>query len=85
MEELKEVCRKISILLDKEFPNQKYYTGVLKDIDTIIDKIYTSALIGEKYKVGINFNSLIRQFVDETTHFSSPIISELENLDQLLS
>ncbi|EGO2826338.1 hypothetical protein HRG49_01525 [Enterococcus faecalis] len=85
MEELKETCKKILILLDKEFPNQQYYAGVVKNIRTIVENIYSSVLSGEAYKEKINFNSLIREFVDETTHFSSPVIPELEKLDRLLS
>ncbi|EIR8762720.1 MULTISPECIES: hypothetical protein [Enterococcus] len=85
MEELKETCKKILILLDKEFPNQQYYAGVIKKIRTIVKNIYSTALRDETYKEKINFNSLIREFVDETTHFSSPVIPELEKLDRLLS
>ena len=50
MEELKETCKKILILLDKEFPNQQYYAGVVKNIRTIVENIYSSVLSGEAYK-----------------------------------
>lgn len=82
---IKKTCRKILILLDKEFSHQQYYTGVVKNIHTIVKNIYSSSLSGETYKEKIKFHSLIREFVDATTPFSSPIIPELEKLDRLLS
>lgn len=85
MEELKETCKNILLILDSEFPNQQHYEGVVNTIHILINDIYTLALSGKNYKEKINLNSLIRQFVDETTHFSSPVISELEKLDRLLS
>lgn len=85
MEKLKETCKNILLILDSEFPNQQHYEGVVKTIHILINDIYTLALSGKNYKEKINLNSLIRQFVDETTHFSSPVISELEKLDRLLS
>ncbi|MBO0468905.1 disulfide bond formation protein [Enterococcus plantarum] len=85
MEELKETCKKILLILDNEFPSQQDYEGVIRDIHNLVNKIYTLSLSGKTYNEKINLNSLIRQFVDETTHFSSPVIPELEKLDRLLS
>ncbi|MGX7201692.1 hypothetical protein BCR22_14575 [Enterococcus plantarum] len=85
MEELKETCKKILLILDNEFPSQQNYEGVIRDIHNLVNKIYTLSLSGKTYNEKINLNSLIRQFVDETTHFSSPVIPELEKLDRLLS
>lgn len=56
----------------------------MKDIYTIFNNVYKLVLSDKVYKEKINFNSLMRQFVDETTHFSSPVILELEKLDKLL-
>ncbi|MBF2519424.1 hypothetical protein IA940_05760 [Listeria marthii] len=67
-------------LIDEEFPNQKLYNGIIRDIYVLTEKILKSAegncLITEK----IDLNSLGRQFVDNGGSYNSPVILEFEKL-----
>ncbi|EFR95347.1 hypothetical protein HCA24_07075 [Listeria innocua] len=67
-------------LIDEEFPNQKVYNGIIRDIYVLTEKILKSAegncLITEK----IDLNSLGRQFVDNGGSYNSPVILEFEKL-----
>ncbi len=85
MNELIETCEIILSMLDSEFPNQREYDGIVNNTYTIVSNIYDLVSNNEIYEEKIELNSLVRRFVDETTHFSSPIITELENLNKLLS
>ncbi|HAM1296873.1 TPA: hypothetical protein H9320_001573 [Listeria monocytogenes] len=67
-------------LIDEEFPNQKLYNEIIRDIYVLTEKILKSAegncLITEK----IDLNSLGRQFVDNGGSYNSPVILEFEKL-----
>lgn len=84
MDQLKEQCERIRMLLDHYYPNQKRYNGIIKQMDDILIDIIESVNKEEEINKKLNFSSLMRRFVDETTHYSSPIIKEFEDLHEML-
>ena len=79
MEELKETCKNILLILDSEFPNQQHYEGVVKTIHILINDIYTLALSGKNYKEKINLNVEHATIYDSTNFVSITIISQVHN------
>lgn len=78
-------CEKILEELDFEFPNQKYYTGIIKDLYRLFEEVKKCAQNGEVYTKKIEWDSLVRQFVDETTRYDSVIIKEMGILEKLVN
>lgn len=85
MKEIILHCDKILEELDVEFPNQKYYTGIIKDLYHLFEEVKKSAQNGEVYTKKIAWGSLVRQFVDDTTHYDSVIIKEMGILEKLVN
>ncbi|MFD1337148.1 SMI1/KNR4 family protein [Oceanobacillus iheyensis] len=77
LEDVIKRSEKVLYLIDKEYPNQKNYAGVIKEIYDLVERINASAKAGQCLKVKVDIHSLLRRFVDETTNFTSPILEEL--------
>ena len=82
--EIAEHCNLVLEKLDEEFPNQKYYVGIVRDLYRLFENIKECARRGEKDEKRIDWNSLVRQFVDETTDYRSPILAEMGILEKLM-
>lgn len=67
-------------LIELEYPEQKNYSGVLRDIYILTNDIDNNRIVGN-----INFSSLARQFVDDTTQYDSPILKTLKDLEVCLN
>ncbi|EUJ64875.1 hypothetical protein [Listeria fleischmannii] len=80
MDTLINDCLKVMNLINQEFPSQKQYAGIIKNIYDTVGQILYFAKKDEVLDRGINWDSLIRQFVDETTQYRSPIILGLEKI-----
>ncbi|WP_167630621.1 hypothetical protein [Listeria valentina] len=80
MDTLINDCLEVMNLINQEFPSQKQYAGIIKNIYDIVDQILYFAKKDEVLDKNINWDSLVRQFVDETTQYRSPIILGLERI-----
>ena len=85
MEKLIFHCKKILNILDEQYFNEKNYSGVVKKIYKIISEILKCAENNVIYDGDIDFSSLTRSFVDETTEYLSPILFELETVGKILN
>lgn len=81
MNELILHCDKVLKLIDEGYPNQRQYSGIIKKIYDLTEKIYLDAKNGILTEKKIDLKSIARQFVDDTTHFDSPILEELVAID----
>ncbi|GAB2024407.1 hypothetical protein OfM1_04770 [Lactovum odontotermitis] len=78
-------CIQIQNLIEIEFPRQKDFNGIINNIYSIIDKIKIEAEQGViSVASRINWENKIRQFVDDTTHYDSPIIYQIEQLEKIV-
>jgi|GEM_PF-4099539 len=77
-------CENIMELLDSSYPNQKNYAGTIKKFYEIIISISNFALGKTEELKEINFFSLVREFVDDTTDSHSIILSELKKVEKIL-
>lgn len=77
-------CNQLLKLLDEEYPNQKSYPGVIKDIYNSTINVLQAAKNNQQNKPIYNSKSLSRMFVDDTTHFQSPVLKEIEKISQLV-
>lgn len=83
--EISFTCIQIQQLIEEEFPNQKNFNGIISNIYDIIELIKHEAEQGIiNYAKSVNWESKIRQFVDDTTHYDSPIIYKIENLEKIV-
>ncbi len=80
MDRLINDCVKVMDLINQEFPSQKQYAGIIKNIYDIVDQILYFAKKDEVLDKNINWDSLVRQFVDATTQYRSPIILGFEKI-----
>ncbi|MCT1577036.1 hypothetical protein M3E13_04165 [Oceanobacillus kimchii] len=85
MNDLVTHSKNVLYLIDDEYPIQKEYTGVIKEIYELVESIVESAKNEVIIEKKVNFNSLARRFVDETTNYSSPILQELNEVINKLS
>lgn len=84
MNELILHCTKVLELLDTEYPNQKSYSGIINKIYKLITEIYEHAKNGFISDEIINWSGLVRNFVDETTDYNSPILAEVEKIQKII-
>ena len=85
MEKLIFHCNKVLRLIDKEYPYEKRYSGIIKKIYNIISQICIDAKNNVINDNEVDFTSLIINFVDDTTDYLSPIIFELEAIKKIMS
>lgn len=83
MDELVKHCIEIIRLIDLYYPRQKEYSGIIKKLYKLVCKIRENAENGEIYNKEINWVGLEREFVDDTTDYSSPILTELERIRKI--
>lgn len=84
MKELIIHCNRMLELIDQDYGNQKSFPGIIKKINQLVQEILIASMKGTVYQEKINFIGLARQFVDETTHYSSPILIEFEAIRNIL-
>lgn len=84
MGELIMQCKKILQLIDENYPKQKEYPGIIKKIYDLVEKTYLAAKNGIVVEDKVNLKSLARQFIDDTTHFNSPVLIELDKVIKIL-
>ncbi|MBC1370264.1 hypothetical protein [Listeria welshimeri] len=84
MDELIVHCDNIIELIDKKYKKQKKYPGAIKDIYEAIQRTKLEAQDNRFSKNKNFFQSLARQFVDDTTHFDSPILFELDKVGEII-
>lgn len=81
MEEIKLHCEIIMQILRDDYGRQLEYRRIIKDIYDIASQITRCEDISEIPEV--NWIGLIRNFVDDTTDYTSPVIAELEKVSCL--
>jgi len=79
------ICNNVLEELDKEFPNQKYYSGSIRNIYTEVNRIKQEIQSNNELNFNPQIQTLILNFVDDTTHYESPVIKQLESLSIELS
>ncbi|EST10697.1 hypothetical protein [Sporolactobacillus laevolacticus] len=84
MNELLNHCKNILNVIDENYPNQKNYTGAIRNIYITISQLLQDVEADHLPMKQIDFTSLSRQFVDETTHYSSSVLQELEIVRKIL-
>ena len=86
MDEMIQHCENVIKLLDIDYPNQKYYSGIIKDINALMCDIIDHVKRQEIYIKKINFSSITRQLADDSlTKFDSHIFDELYSIEKLLT
>ena len=80
MEEIKQHCEKIIQILHSEYNTQLHYSGIIKKIYDIMLQIISFDKVNEL--PDIQWNSIVRCFVDDTMDYTSPIILELEKMQE---
>ena len=80
MEEIKQHCEKIIQILHSEYNTQLHYSGIIKKINDIMLQIISCDNVNEL--PDIQWNSIVRCFVDDTMDYTSPIILELEKMQE---
>ncbi|WP_228464738.1 hypothetical protein [Listeria seeligeri] len=75
-----EYARNVLKAIDEEFPKQKLYNGIVRDIYILTEKILRSAEEKCIFTEKIDMYSVGREFVDDTGYYNSPVILEFEKL-----
>jgi len=78
-------CESVKKLLDAEQPNQKYFTGIVKDVYDLMNEIIIEAEQKRLYKKSIFYDDIARLYADETIDYYSSIYTELDRIERLLS
>jgi len=85
MNELIQHCENVMKLLDTDYPQQRHYAGIVKDLYALMRDIAEHARRHEIYASRINFSSIARQLADDSfTQHNSPIFDDLYNIEKLL-
>lgn len=85
IDELLEHCKEVISLLDENYAKQINYDGIISEIHIEFSNMIRKIENEEINNINTDFFSIIRQFVDDTTEFNSPVIIEIERVSKILN
>lgn len=77
MTNIQNYAKKIIFILERDYSKQIEFSGIIRQLHNLMMKI-----VSQNINIEIDYSSLVRQFVDETIDYDSPIIIYLEKMAQ---
>ncbi|PEZ08856.1 hypothetical protein CN326_04070 [Bacillus sp. AFS018417] len=77
-------CKNVILLLEQNYSRQIHYNGIIKEIYIKFSEMTEQIQNKEVSSINVDFLSIIRQFVDDTTEYNSPVIREIEKISKIL-
>ncbi|MGG0240028.1 hypothetical protein [Bacillus rhizoplanae] len=84
IDELLKHCKNVISLLEQNYSRQINYNGIIKEVYIKFSEMIEKIQNKEISSINIDFFSIIRQFVDDTTEYNSPVIREIEETSRIL-